>query len=224
MKIILITGVGRGLGAALAKRLLEEPEVRVIGTSRSGNPDFSHARLRMLNCDVAAENADFSEILNELGENQLDGIINNAAVLKNTAFGKYENQELESIFRVNLFGPFRLLQSLAHKLKPGSHVVNIGSMGGFQGSMKFPGLSAYSASKGALAILSECLAEEWKAADIRVNCLALGSVNTEMLAEAFPGYTAPLNPDRMADFISKFCLEGHQFFNGKIIPVSVSVP
>lgn len=97
-------------------------------------------------------------------------------------------------------------------------------MGGFQGSMKFPGLSAYSASKGALGILTECLAEELKTLDIRVNCLALGSVNTEMLAEAFPGYKAPLNPDEMADFINDFVLNGHRFFNGKTLPVSVSIP
>jgi len=106
----------------------------------------------------------------------------------------------------------------------GAHIVNIGSMGGYQGSAKFPGLSLYSAAKGALAILTECLAEELKDRGIKANCLALGAAQTEMLAEAFPGYKAPLSAAEMAGFIADFSLHGSGFFNGKILPVSVSTP
>ena len=105
-----------------------------------------------------------------------------------------------------------------------SHIVNISSMGGYQGSAKFPGLSVYSAAKGAVAVLSECLAEEFKEQGIKVNALAIGAVQTEMLSQAFPGYMAPLQPDEMAEFIMDFALNGHRFFNGKILPVSVSTP
>ena len=66
-------------------------------------------------------------------------------------------------------------------------------MGGVQGSVKFPGLSAYSSSKGALTILTECLAEEFKDTPHRFNVLALGAVQTEMLSKAFPDYQAPLS-------------------------------
>jgi NAD(P)-dependent dehydrogenase (short-subunit alcohol dehydrogenase family) len=82
----------------------------------------------------------------------------------------------------------------------------------------------YSASKGAVAVLTEAMAEEFKEKQIRVNCLAYGAVQTEMLAEAFPGYKAPLLPDDMAAFVSDFALNGHHFFNGKILPVSLSTP
>ncbi len=92
------------------------------------------------------------------------------------------------------------------------------------GSVKFAGLSAYSSSKGALSVLTECLAEELKDTNIKANCLCLGSVNTEMLQQAFPGYEAPLNPKQMADYIGNFALTGHTFFNGKVLPVSVSTP
>ena len=105
-----------------------------------------------------------------------------------------------------------------------AHVVIIGSMGGLQGSKKFPGLSAYSAAKGALAILTECLAEEWKQVGISVNCLCLGAVNTEMLDEAFPGYKAPVNAADMARFIGDFALSAHDFMNGRILPVALSDP
>ena len=97
-------------------------------------------------------------------------------------------------------------------------------MGGFQGSSKFPGLSAYSASKAALANLTECLAEELKEKNICANCLALGAVQTEMLETAFPGYVAPVKSREMASFIAYFATRGHQFYNGKILPVSVSTP
>ncbi|HYW96685.1 MAG TPA: SDR family oxidoreductase, partial [Bacteroidales bacterium] len=103
-------------------------------------------------------------------------------------------------------------------------VVNIGSMGGFQGSVKFSGLSHYSASKAALAVLTECLAVEYNQTGIAFNCLAIGSVSTGMLNEAFPGYDAPVKPEDMADFIYDFAVNGHRFMNGKILPVALSTP
>jgi short-subunit dehydrogenase len=106
----------------------------------------------------------------------------------------------------------------------GGHIVNIGSMGGFQGSVKFPGLSVYSSSKAAVASFTECLAEELKDTQIKVNCLALGAAQTEMLASAFPGYKAPISAEKMAEFIADFSLKAHQWINGKIIPVSLSTP
>jgi len=223
-RYILITGIGRGLGAALAQRFLQEKDIIVIGTSRNETPPFEHPRLHLVHDDIARHDNGFSTILQTLGEHKFTAVINNAAVLQNKLFGTYTAEELEQQFRVNVFAPFMLLQAIAGRMAKGSHVVNIGSMGGYQGSVKFPGLSAYSATKGALAVLTECLAEEWKDIHVCVNCLALGSVNTEMLAEAFPGYVSPVNPHEIADYIAKFALEGHQFFNGKVLPVSITIP
>ena len=129
-----------------------------------------------------------------------------------------------SIFKTNLKAPFFLIQSILPYFNKPAHIVNISSMGGFQGSAKFPGLSLYSASKGALAILSECLAEELKDNGISVNCLCLGAVQTEMFNAAFPGYNTPVKPESMAEFIANFSLNAHKFINGKIIPVSVTTP
>ena len=85
-------------------------------------------------------------------------------------------------------------------------------------------VSAYSSSKAALANLTECLAVEFKEKNIAVNCLALGATQTEMLSEAFPEYKAPLTAKEMAEFIVYFSLNGHRYFNGKIIPVALSNP
>jgi NAD(P)-dependent dehydrogenase (short-subunit alcohol dehydrogenase family) len=97
-------------------------------------------------------------------------------------------------------------------------------MGGVQGSMKFPGLTAYSSSKGAVISLSEVLAEEYKEKQIAFNVLALGAVQTEMLEEAFPGYQAPLKAVEMASYILDFSLTGNKFYNGKVLEVSSSTP
>jgi NAD(P)-dependent dehydrogenase (short-subunit alcohol dehydrogenase family) len=106
----------------------------------------------------------------------------------------------------------------------GSHIVNISSMGGFQGSSKYRGLSYYSASKAAIGCLTECLAIEFSEAGIKVNCLAIGAVQTEMFEEAFPGLKAPVSASEMGRYVSEFALNGHKFFNGKILPVAISNP
>jgi 3-oxoacyl-[acyl-carrier protein] reductase len=109
-------------------------------------------------------------------------------------------------------------------MSSGSHIVNISSMGGYQGSSKYKGLSVYSASKAALSCLSECLAGELKDSGISVNCLALGSVQTGMFEKAFPGFKAPLGPKEMAEFITYFAINGNKYFNGKVLPVAVNNP
>ncbi|HEX3009880.1 MAG TPA: hypothetical protein VHO90_19920, partial [Bacteroidales bacterium] len=72
--------------------------------------------------------------------------------------------------------------------------------------------------------LTECLAEEYKSDGVCFNALALGSVQTDMLEEAFPGASAPLKPEEAASFISNFALTGNKYFNGKVLPVSISTP
>ena len=124
----------------------------------------------------------------------------------------------------NVMSHFKMIQYTLPLLKSGSHIVNVGSMGGFQGSVKFAGLSAYSSSKAALHALSECLAYELAETGIKVNCLALGSAQTEMLEAAFPGYESPVLAFEMGKYIADFAKTGHKFFNGKVLPVAVTTP
>ena len=124
----------------------------------------------------------------------------------------------------NFFGPAAVIKTLKPFFREGSHIINISSMGGFQGASKYRGLSYYSASKAAIACLTECLAEEFHESGISVNCLAIGAVQTEMVAEAFPGYKAPVQPKEMAEFITGVALTGNKYVNGKILPVAVSNP
>ena len=155
---------------------------------------------------------------------KVDALINNAGAFLNKPFEKISKKEFEYIFQVNVFG----LSSITRKVLPiidsKGHIVNITSMGGINGATKFSGLSAYSSSKGAVNILTELLAEEYKEKGPSFNALAFGAVQTEMLEEAFPGLKAPISAKEIADFILDFSLQGQKYFNGKIIPVSSTTP
>ena len=157
---------------------------------------------------------------------RLDLLVHNAGYLVNKPFETITVSELEQIYKTNVFAPFRLTQLCLPllKLSNNAQIITMGSMGGVAGSSKFAGLAAYSSSKGALSILSECLAEELKTSAIRVNCLAIGAVDTEMLAKAFPSYVATVKSAEMAGFIVNFACKQASFFNGKTIEVSIGNP
>ncbi len=227
---ILITGSSRGIGFELVKLFCQTPENRVFAISRNIEPlknliPLVRAKLLPFEADIAAN--DFAGAFGDFAEKmQLHPaiLINNAGLLVNKPFQRLEAADFEQMFRVNVYAAFQLVQLLAGRFEANAHIVNIGSMGGFQGSQKFPGLSLYSASKGALAILTESLAAELTPYHVKINCLALGSAQTEMLQEAFPGYQAPVTANQMAEFIHNFARTGATFFNGKVIPVAGTTP
>ena len=165
----------------------------------------------------------FAEQLQKEGI-KIDALIHNAGMLLNKPFSETTTADFESIYRVNVFGLAALTRLLLPSIEPKGHIVSISSMGGLTSSAKFPGLAAYSSSKGAVSILTELLAEEYKETGPAFNALALGAVQTEMLAQAFPGFQAPVTAEEMATYILKFALEGQQFFNGKVLPVSATTP
>ncbi len=235
MKQYIVTGAGRGIGRESALALAADPSHWVLALSRDNTAlsrlyqDAEAAgyagRLRCLPFDLTRP--EWPRLMEELSQwGKLNGIVNNAGLMINKPFEELSDEDWLRIFQVNCFGVVSLIRQLLPLLESaqGAHIVNIGSMGGFQGSSKFAGLSAYSASKAALANVAETLAEELKSRRISVNCLALGSVQTEMLAQAFPGYTAPLSSEDMGQFVAWFTTKGDRFFNGKVLPVSVSTP
>jgi NAD(P)-dependent dehydrogenase (short-subunit alcohol dehydrogenase family) len=233
MSKILITGTSQGIGFELLCQFLLDQNHEVIAIARKpldqSIPVFNQAikehRLFPFELDLVED--DFYTLSNTLNAmNGLDIVINNAGFLVNKPFVEQSEEDWQEQFEVNVFSPAKLIRFLYPwlLLSGNAHIVNITSMGGFQGSSKFPGLSAYSASKAALGTLTECLAVEFSGKGISVNALALGAVQTEMLSQAFPGYEAPISAHKMADFIANFALNGHQYFNGKQIPVAFTTP
>ncbi len=231
--VILITGVSKGIGFEMLRQFSKNPSVTVIGVSRNTLAlskyieEQNISNILTIKADIT-KTTDQKKIANTVKKLKLNinVIINNAGEVVRKPFEKITAKELQSVYTTNVFAPFQLIQTLLPLMnkKSKSHIVNISSIGGFQGSSKFAGLSAYSSSKAALCGLTECLAEEFKTKNIAVNCLAIGAVQTEMLSKAFPGYKAPTSAKQMAEYVCVFALTGQNYFNGKIIPVSLSTP
>ena len=227
--IVLITGASKGIGAELVNYFLKNTDLQIVAVSRSKPQyilsdavDFNRLQYHQIDISAAEEVDQFATLIKKMGK--VSYVINNAGLLLNKPFSSISYDEMHQIMAVNFYGPAILIKELLPNLTRPAHIVNITSMGGFQGSSKFPGLSIYSASKGALNILSECLAEELKHEHIFINALALGAVQTEMLEQAFPGYKAPVTPIEMAKFIADFTLNGYRLMNGKVLPVSLNTP
>ena len=226
MKNIIITGTSRGIGFELAK-IFAENEHQVLAISRNIKPleIINHKNISLLSVDLSLD-TDIDKVTHFVTENwkKVDVLINNAGKLINKPFTDLTSDDFLEVYKVNVFGVATLTKNMIPFLQKGSHVVTVSSMGGIQGSMKFPGLAAYSSAKGAVITLSELLAEEYKEQQIAFNVLALGAVQTEMLQEAFPDFKAPLSAAEMANYIYDFSLTGNKFYNGKVLQVSSTTP
>ncbi|WP_419699409.1 SDR family NAD(P)-dependent oxidoreductase [Mucilaginibacter sp. NFX135] len=232
---IIITGASSGVGFEAVIELILSGNNKVIALARSQdklerlleiahglNPD---CQLFALNFDIVHDDYEgLQQFIASNLDNRVDVLINNAGMLINKPFTQLLETDFVEMLQSNFIGHVRMIQALLPLMPAGSHILNVGSMGGFQGSAKFPGLTAYSASKAALHTLTECLAQELIEQDIKVNCLALGSAQTEMLEKAFPGYQSPVMAFEMGKYVADFALTGHKFFNGKVLPVAVTTP
>ena len=226
MAYIIVTGTSRGIGFELTK-LLAHAGHTVLALSRNADPtkNLNHKNIESLSFDVAAVK-DHEKLAQYLTDKniQVSALINNAGKLVNKPFLETTDAEFKSVYDVNVFGVAALTKLVVPFMEKTGHVVTISSMGGVQGSAKFPGLSAYSSSKGAVITLMELLAEEFKETGPSFNVLALGAVQTEMLQEAFPGYKALVSASEMANYIMDFALNGQKLYNGKMLQVSSSTP
>ncbi len=226
MKKVIITGTSRGIGYEMAKQFAHN-DFQVLALSRNQKPleDLALKNITAISVDVCNDN-DLQKVTSFVEEEwkEVDIIIHNAGFLIHKPFTELTKDDFQRVYDVNVFGVASLTQLMIPFLKKGSHVVTISSMGGIQGSLKFPGLAAYSSAKGAVITLSELLAEEYKEQGVAFNVLAIGAVQTEMLEEAFPGYQAPLSATEMANYIFNFATTGNQYYNGKVLQVSSSTP
>ena len=224
-KNIIITGTSSGIGLELAKFFIKSKH-NVLALSRN------NSHLRSLNLkglyavDFDITNYERYDSLNKYLNNfeNIDVLINNAGLLVNKPFEDTSLEDFQKVYSTNVFSVAMLTKFLIKRMNNRSNVVNISSIGGVEGTMKFPGLAAYSSSKGALNILTEMLAEEYKEQGIHFNSLALGSVQTKMLNKAFPGFKASTSAKDMAKYIYDFSMEGYKLINGKVISISSTTP
>lgn len=223
MKVV-ITGASRGIGFEMVKQFLANGhQVMAISRNQDKLLELEQLGANTLAFDLTFE--DFAPVIDAVKSfGKIDILINNAGALVNKPLSQMSNDDINYVYSVNVFSVIKLTRDLLSHFNNDAHIVNISSVGGVQGSVKFSGLSTYSSSKGAISILTECLAEEFKESSLRFNALALGAVQTEMLQEAFPNYQANTTAAEMANYIYRFATQDGKLYNGKILTVSSSTP
>ena len=225
---IVITGCSKGIGLELVKIWSKNHMVYGISRNREKLESLrlslpSPDNFKFLAKDVV--HIDKDDIQDLIMEDNIDILINNAGLLINKPFAEIKYEEYRSLMDVNFWGAFNLSQLLVKKLSNvKGQIINISSMGGGNYTSKFPGLSLYSSSKAALSVFTECLSVELQSEEIKVNALALGAVETEMLNNAFPGYVADTKAHEMATFIVEFANSSSNIINGQVLRVSKSNP
>ncbi len=225
---IVITGCSQGIGSELVNLWSANHQVFGISRNKEKLEKLKYSLVHHQNFSFLSKSInDINEkdVNGLLGNHSVDVLVNNAGLLINKPFKNINYNDYKRVMDVNFWGAFHLTQLLIDRLsKARGQILNISSMGGVNGTSKFPGLSVYSSSKGALTILTECLYEELKPYNIRINALALGAVQTEMLEKAFPGYKADTSPHQMANFIDSFVVRGDQIINGQTLKITSSNP
>ena len=223
MKTIVVTGTSSGIGHQICIQAAKM-NFHVISVSRNIEPLKDIGGIESFAIDITNKDS-IDEFITNLKSRKIkiDILINNAGYLVSELFGDTTYDSFKKTFDVNVFGLAEITRSLIPIINSDGHVINISSIGGVNGSKKFPGLSAYSSSKAAVIALTEVLAEEYQNGP-SFNVLALGAVQTKMLKEAFPDYNVETKPEEMAKYILDFAINGNKLFNGKLISVSNSNP
>jgi len=225
---ILITGGGSGIGAACAAEFLRRGRrVVIVGrtaarleeTARAlGSPDRVLALPGDAGDEAFARRA-FTAARKRFGS--VDVLVNNAALLVKKSFLKTTAAEWDAVMRTNLRAPFLFSRELLRA--PGRVIVNIGSLGGVQGTEKFPGLTAYTVSKFGLSGLTAALAVEARPLGVAVFCVAPGAVDTAMLRKAAPGLKAGAVPADIALVVAGLAdLGAPELLSGAIIPLDTN--
>lgn len=235
---IIITGASSGIGYSTSIALARAGEHKILAVSRSEDKlnklkkEYdtlnSHSIFNVFPFDLEVDTYEdlvnyAIDFFNLNSDEKVDIIINNAGFLINkTLLNTNSNDILKSV-NTNANSILKMLHSFMpyfskEKL---THIVNIGSIGGVQGTEKFPGLSAYSISKAAVNALTECMAVELAEYNIHTNCINPGAVQTEMLDKAFPGFNAGISSDEFGEFLANFALKNGKLMNGRLLSVSL---
>ena len=193
-RVALVTGGGRGIGREIALELARAgADVAVNyhadpGQARATAADIEALGVRAM--AVAADVGDAAAVRRMVDEvtaafGSLDILVNNAGVQTWTPFLDVTESEWDLVIRTNLKGCFLCTQTAARAMSRGGVVVNIGSG---CNKVPFPGLVAYTASKGGIEMLTKVAAVELAPRKIRVNCVAPGAVEIERTRLEVPDY------------------------------------
>jgi len=210
-RVVLVTGAGRGLGAAICETLAAEG-ARVVATdvdeaaaravSRKLGQDGGNA------CSFALDVGDERAVMDVLDRavrdcGRLDAIVNNAGIDVTTSIRELQSADWERVLRTNLTGPFLMAKHALAHLGPGGHIVNIASTAARRA---WPNASVYHASKWGLLGLTHSLHAELRGAGVKVSAVIAGGMRTPFLLDRFPDIDVeslqdPANVARAVKFV-----------------------
>ena len=229
MAVTIITGGTKGIGLSSAKLLHNKGFDICVCSSNDENIKAAKKELAdsvlVLKCDVAnyqdIERV-FKETIKRFGS--IDVLINSAAIITNQSFESMTVDDFDNVMNVNFKSCIYTIKQAFKYMNNGGSIINISSLGGLPGYQKFSGFSAYSISKFAVTGLTEILSVEAKEKNIRINAIAPGAVNTDMLAKAAPGLKSKTEPNDIAniiEFLSDESKSGH--LSGAVIPLNTNL-
>jgi len=226
VKTVLVTGTSRGIGGAIALKLLES-EFNVIGTY-STNKEVAeklvaeNPNLRMLQVDFSSRQSTL-KFISQLRSENLHGIVNNAGIFEMDQLNDLSFEEWDRTLEVNLTAPLILTRTLSKSMQPGSSIVNISSTDGLIGA--YDGIS-YSASKAALISITKSLGNTLGPKGIRVNAVAPGWIETSMVNDEAGQNAKDTNPmervgrpEEIANVVEFLMSDKASYINGATIVV-----
>jgi len=213
-KAVVITGASRGIGKAISEELAKAAlsfEVVVMIARKSDAFDQTFADISKIagGCEIVRIEADLSnpEITTEIFDAlerqniEVETLINNAGFTKPASIGEMLMDDFERTMRVNLYSPFKMIQTALHRGQALKRVINIGSTAGINGRA---GWLSYSASKAALINMSEVLRDELKPLGVEVICLSPGRCATDLRKQLAPTEDPKtiMQPEQVAKIVS----------------------
>ena len=236
-KTAIVTGSGRGIGAAIAKRLAKDGFDIVVNELSAEAGEQTAEECRALGvkasvyaCDVS-DYAQCEEMVKKVKEEfgAIDVLVNNAGITRDGLLLRMSEETYDDVIRINqksVFNMTKLVGAVMLRQKSGS-VVNLASVAGLYGN---PGQMNYSASKGAVIAMTKTSAKELGSRGIRVNAVAPGFISTPMtdkltdeqknavLAQiAMKRYGTA---DEVANVVAFLCGEQSSYVTGQIIEIS----
>ena len=190
-KVCIVTGAGRGIGKAIALLFAKEGAAVIINELLEGSADgwvSDSPYQEQLDCmyfDITDETAVKTAVLAiKQKYGHIDVLVNNAGVEFNELIGMISRSNMEKMFNVNVYGMINMIQAVSRIMSrnsKGGSIINISSMVGLRGNA---GQLVYSATKGAVISLTKSAAKELASKNIRVNSIAPGITQTEMMEQA----------------------------------------
>ncbi|MFA6957424.1 MAG: SDR family oxidoreductase [Thermoanaerobaculia bacterium] len=225
-EIALVTGASSGIGRATAL-LLARSGARVAALARSVDALEALCReardaIIPVPCDLEHEESierAIADVAARLGSVSI--LVNNAGHIEPRPLEVMEIASWDRHFAVNVRAAFIAIRLVLPHMRKAEHgaIVNVSSISGVAGPEKFPGFTAYGASKAALIALTELLAVEIRGSGVRVNCISPGSVATPMLRRVAPSLEADMTPDEVAESILFLASPRSAAINGQNVHV-----